>query len=66
MFNHHGVVGECRSCRQLAPLGRGTVCIECRRAEEAEIGRLMGEWDRDLELLARFEAYCAERSVQGE
>jgi hypothetical protein len=66
MFNVHRVVGECRACRQLAPLCGGTICIECLRAEEAEIGRLMGKWEHDLALLAQFEAYCAERSVRSE
>lgn len=66
MFNVHRVLGECRSCHRLAPLGGGTICMECLRAEDAEIGRLLRDWEHDLELLARFDAYCTERSIPDE
>jgi len=66
MFDDHQEMAECRSCRRLAPLGGGTLCMACLRFDETEIRHLTERWDHDLELLAQFEAYCAERSVQGE
>jgi hypothetical protein len=66
MFNAQRGIGECRSCRRLAPLGGGTICVECLRVEEAEIGRLLRGWEQDLELLTRFDAYCTDRSIEGE
>jgi hypothetical protein len=67
MFSTYRVVlGECRSCGQLAPLAIGNVRVECVRIEEAEIDRLTRAWKRDLDLLERFEAYSAQRAVQGD
>ncbi len=66
MFDDHQRMAECRSCRRLAPLDGGTLCMACLRFDETEIRHLTERWDQDLELLAQFEAYCAERSVQGE
>jgi hypothetical protein len=39
------------------------ICRSCRAADEREITRLTGAWSADLDLLARFEAYCARRAV---
>jgi hypothetical protein len=66
MLDDQHVIAECRSCRRLAHLGGGTLCMACLRFDETEIRRLTERWDHDLELLAQFEAYCAERSARRE
>jgi len=56
-------LGECVRCQQIVPVSPDRVCRSCRRTEEREIARLTSAWSADLDLLTRFEAYCARRAV---
>jgi hypothetical protein len=56
-------LGECTRCERIVPVSPDRVCRSCRAVEEREIARLTGAWSADLDLLARFEAYCVRRAV---
>jgi hypothetical protein len=56
-------LGECLRCTRIVPVSPDRVCRQCRDVEEREIERLTAAWSEDLDLLARFEAYCARRAV---
>jgi hypothetical protein len=59
----HSQLGECVRCQRIVPVSPDRVCRSCRALEEREIARLTSAWGADLDLLARFEAYCVRRAV---
>jgi hypothetical protein len=59
--HHYGEIGVCSRCHCVRALADGTTCRPCRRKDEGEIERLLAAWWRDLDLLERFDAFCAAR-----
>ena len=59
-------LGECVRCTRIVPVSPDRVCRQCRDTEEHEIERLTLAWSADLDLLARFEAYCTSRAAARE
>jgi hypothetical protein len=59
--HRYGEIGVCSRCHCVRSLAEGAICHPCRRQDDHEIERLLGAWARDLELLERFDAFCAAR-----
>ena len=59
-------LGECLRCTRIVPVSPDRVCRHCRNIEEREVERLTSAWSADLDLLARFEAYCTSRAAARE
>jgi hypothetical protein len=51
----------CRVCDRRRMLDDGDICAACDTARERDITRLMESWGHDLDLLARFDAFCVAR-----
>ena len=54
-------MARCQSCERFALVDADDLCEICRSPQERDIARLTAAWDRDLALLARFDAFCAAR-----
>jgi hypothetical protein len=54
-------MGRCDSCERFALVNGEDLCETCRSPQERDIARLTAAWGRDLDLLTRFDAFCAAR-----
>jgi hypothetical protein len=61
--HRHGEIGVCSRCHCVRALAEGATCHPCRRSDDREVERLLTSWGRDLDLLERFDAFCAGRRV---
>ena len=58
---HNIRMARCHGCDRFALVDAEDLCERCRSPRERDIARLTAAWDRDLDLLARFDAFCAAR-----
>ena len=54
-------MARCQGCERFALVDAEDLCETCRSPQERDIARLIAAWGRDLDLLTRFDAFCAAR-----
>jgi hypothetical protein len=54
-------MARCSGCERFALINGDDLCATCRSPQERDIARLTAAWGRDLDLLSRFDAFCAAR-----
>ena len=54
-------MARCKVCQRFARLDDRGLCPACDTPQERDIFRLLEAWEHDLDLLTRFDAFCAAR-----